>query len=267
MFGSAFLESHPFVTCFIATCLVFLIILLPSLLHWCRNQAQAAPIHGVVQCLAEWLSRVPLQVMSSKTWSRSPARTHRLTSLQGRTRHWWRSYRWCVWHHRTHWSRTVDFTTVHAGARRKCKSLRCHCSSASSSKRQPTAASSSLINLWQTSNVAVCGKLQGGHESSSHVERSLLRGESHREFGSASLSQHDWERILSKRKNLHEYLEKEAARALQGECTVQRRLSEAEVEMDRRETSQQFESQRLENQWADQSSREKNSLCRIGNEK
>ena len=41
------------------------------------------------------------------------------------------------------------------------------------------------------------------------------------------------ERIQSERKNLHEYLEKKAERALQGECTAQKRLSEAEVEMDR----------------------------------
>ena len=66
--------------------------------------------------------------------------------------------------------------------------------------------------------------------------------------------------------------EKEAERALQGECTSQQRLSEAEVEMDRKswerknsdiapyETNQQLESQRLElyqaNQWADQAPRQ-----------
>ena len=47
-----------------------------------------------------------------------------------------------------------------------------------------------------------------------------------------SLSHHDGVRILSERKNLHEYHEKKAQEALQGECTAQRRLSEAEVEMD-----------------------------------
>ena len=54
-----------------------------------------------------------------------------------------------------------------------------------------------------------------------------------RELGSVSLSQHEQERILSERKNLHEYLEVEAERALQGEYMAQRRLSEAEVGMDR----------------------------------
>ena len=51
---------------------------------------------------------------------------------------------------------------------------------------------------------------------------------------SVSLSQHEKERILSERKNLHEYLEKEAGRALQGECTAQKTFSETEVEMDRK---------------------------------
>ena len=46
--------------------------------------------------------------------------------------------------------------------------------------------------------------------------------------------QHDNERILSEKKNLHEYLDKEAARALPGECTAQRRSSEPEVDRDRK---------------------------------
>ena len=66
------------------------------------------------------------------------------------------------------------------------------------------------------------------------------------------------ERILSERKNLHEYLDNEAERAFRGKCVAQRRLSEAEVEMDRRswerrnsdialyETNPQLESQILE---------------------
>ena len=45
---------------------------------------------------------------------------------------------------------------------------------ASGSQQQP--ASSSVINLWQTSYVGRFGKLQRGDESSSNVERSLLRG-------------------------------------------------------------------------------------------
>ena len=47
-----------------------------------------------------------------------------------------------------------------------------------------------MINQWQTSNVGSCGKLQRGDESSSAVERSLLKGERDRDFGSVSLSQH-----------------------------------------------------------------------------
>ena len=54
-----------------------LIFLLSFLLHWFRNQAQPAPIHGVVHCLAEWLSRVPLQ-------NHHVCRTRRSTASCGR---------------------------------------------------------------------------------------------------------------------------------------------------------------------------------------
>ena len=60
----------------------------------------------------------------------------------------------------------------------------------------------------------------------------MLRGKKDRDFG--CVSQHDKERMLSERKNLHEYLEKEAERALQDECTAQRGVSEAEADMDMR---------------------------------
>ena len=77
---------------------------------------------------------------------------------------------------------------------------------------------------------------------------------------------------LSERRNLHVYLEQKAELAVQGGCTAQRRLSEAEIQMVRRnsdidlhETNRELESQRLElyqaNQWADQAQREKNKLC------
>ena len=73
---------------------------------------------------------------------------------------------------------------------------------------------------------------------------------------------------MNKRKTFTNTLKNEAERSLQGECTGQKRPSEAEVEMDRKswekrnsdialyETNQQLESQSLElhqvNQWADQ---------------
>ena len=69
---------------------------------------------------------------------------------------------------------------------------------------------------------------------------------------------------MSERRNLHEYLENEVERAFRRKCVAQKRLSEAEVEMDRRswerrnsdialyETSQQLESQRLELDQANQ---------------
>ena len=49
------------------------------------------------------------------------------------------------------------------------------------------------------------------------------------------LSQQEKEKILSERRNVHEYLESEAELAFQEECAAQKRLSEAEAEMDRRE--------------------------------
>ena len=79
---------------------------------------------------------------------------------------------------------------------------------AAASGSQQQQASSSVINPWQTSNVGSCGKPQRGDESSSNVERSLLKGRRDRDFVSVSLSQHDRERILSERRNIHEHLEK-----------------------------------------------------------
>ena len=66
-------------------------------------------------------------------------------------------------------------------------------------------------------------------------------------------------KFLSERQNLHDYLEREARRALQGECKAQRRFSEAEMERCRMvgkeeiligwlcvETNGQLESQKTE---------------------
>ena len=81
----------------------------------------------------------------------------------------------------------------------------------------------------------------------------------------------------SDRQNLHAYLEQKAESAVRGKCAAQRRLSEAEADMDiinweqkssdvaLFETIRELESQRLElyqaNQWADQDQREKINLC------
>ena len=113
---------------------------------------------------------------------------------------------------------------------------------------QQQAAASSIMechNPWQTINVVRCGKLQRSGDSSvvgsngqlprngySNVERCLLKGKRDRELGCVSPSEQ--ERFLSERQNLHNYFQREAQRALQGECVAQRRLSEAEVEMDRK---------------------------------
>ena len=74
--------------------------------------------------------------------------------------------------------------------------------------------------------MGVAGQLQR------NVEKSVLKGKRDGNLGSVTNSER--ERFLSERQNLHDYLEREARRALQGECISQRRLSEAEVEMDRK---------------------------------
>ena len=82
---------------------------------------------------------------------------------------------------------------------------------------------------------------------------------------------------LSERRKSRVYFEQKAELPVQGECTVQKRLSEAEAEMDIRyweqrnadtalhETCRELESLRLElyqaNQRADQAQREKINLC------
>ena len=43
------------------------------------------------------------------------------------------------------------------------------------------------------------------------------------------------ERILSERRDIHDFLEKKADHAFQGECAAQTRFSEAQSELDRRE--------------------------------
>ena len=128
-------HSHPVFTCFIETCAVSL------MLDWAAN--------GIRQlCRDPWCSsQSHLTVMSPTARSRSAKRAH---ADQLRLRdwtplhqwHWWRHYHLrCVWYHRNHWSRTVDFTTVNARARSKCGRFRCLCLPAGSSKEQPTAAS------------------------------------------------------------------------------------------------------------------------------
>ena len=58
------------------------------------------------------------------------------------------------------------------------------------------------------------------------VERSLSRGKRHRDL--------EIEQILSEKRNLHAYLVQKAEVGFQGECAAQKRFSEAEAEMDRR---------------------------------
>ena len=87
----------------------------------------------------------------------------------------------------------------------------------------------------------------------------------------------DRERVLSDRRNIHDFLEKKADHAFRGGCAVQTRLSAAQSELDTREprmrnadialyeTGMQLQSQRVErdqsNQLTDQTRREKSWLC------
>ena len=93
----------------------------------------------------------------------------------------------------------------------------------------------------------------------SSFEKPLSKGKRNRELDSVHLSQMEKDRILSEQKNLHEFLEKKADRAFQGEFAAQTRLSEAQAELDRKEwlrrsadialceTGRQLESQRVGN--------------------
>ena len=92
-----------------------------------------------------------------------------------------------------------------------------------------------------------------------------------------NFSQLEKEKILSEPRSNHEYLDKKADRAFQGEFAAQTRLSEAQAELDRREwewrnadialyeTSRKLEFQKMElhqaNQLSDQAHREKSWLC------
>ena len=174
-----------------------------------------------------------LSGLSLRTWSCSPASTHRLISLLGRTA-----------------SPPKFLPLLHLTSRKRLKQDSClyHCSrrsekyvqipSVSVFRGKQQQAEASIIKCDKSSAKLRWWKLREGATRwwySSEVERSLLRRKRDRDLESVSLSQHDREKILLfEWKNLHGYLEQEAARALQVECTAQRRLSEAEVEMDKK---------------------------------
>ena len=73
-----------------------------------------------------------------------------------------------------------------------------------------------------------CGELRS---DCSDVQKSLLNGKRGRDVG--SVSSQEQENFLSERQNLHDYLEREAGRALQGESIAQRKLFDADMERDR----------------------------------
>ena len=113
-------------------------------------------------------------------------------------------------------------------------------------------------------------KLVRGNESIASVEDSVPRGKRDRDLVSGQ--------TLSERENLHVHREQKAESAVRGECAGQKRLSEAETDMEIRiweqrnsemalyETNRELESHRLElhqaNQCGDQAQREKEiNLC------
>ena len=67
-------------------------------------------------------------------------------------------------------------------------------------------------------------KLVRGSASTASVEGTLWRGKRDRDLESAQTP--------SEKRNLRAYLEKKAGLAFQGECAAQRRLPEAEADMD-----------------------------------
>ena len=114
-------------------------------------------------------------------------------------------------------------------------------------------------------------------EPFSSYGKPLLKGRRNRELESVQDAQMERERILSKRRDIHDFLEKKADHAFQGECAAQTRLSEALSELDRREwrmrnadfahheTGMQLQSHKMElyqaNQLTDQTRSEESWLC------
>ena len=147
---------------------------------------------------------------------------------------------------------------------------------ASSSQRCVRQASGSCCDdsrgaaiPWVSADVrASIGKPLRGNESISSAERVVSTGKRDRDLDSV--------KIQSDRHSLYVYLEQKAEIAVQGDYSAQRRLAEAEADMDVRkwemrradlalhETNRELESQRLElnqsNRLADQAQRERTSL-------
>ena len=127
-----------------------------------------------------WRGKMSADPISPKTWSRSPASTHRLTSLQGRTASPPTLMTFLPLLRLTSKKPLMQDSWLHHCLRRSEKWVQIPSVSvfqqAAASGSQQRPASSSVINLWQTSDDGSCGKLQRGDGSSSSVERSLLRG-------------------------------------------------------------------------------------------
>ena len=71
-----------------------------------------------------------------------------------------------------------------------------------------------------------------GLDSISNVEGTLSRGKRDRDLDSVQ--------TLSERRNLHVYLEQKAELTVQGDCAAQKRLSEAEAEMNKKLGTKKF---------------------------
>ena len=85
-------------------------------------------------------------------------------------------------------------------------------------------ASSSVTKAWLSADLWGTRKLVQGNESISSVDGTLSRGKRDRDLESVQ--------TLSERRNLHAFLERGAELAVQGDSEAQKRLSEAEAEMD-----------------------------------
>ena len=118
-------------------------------------------------------------------------------------------------------------------------------------------------------------------EPFSSFGKPLSKGKRNRDLESVQDSLRERERFLSEQRDIHDFPEKKADRAFQGECAAQTRLSEVQFELDRREwrmhnadialyeIDMQLQSELYQsNQLTDQTRREKDlAMWRIRNEK
>ena len=231
-------SSHSSSSRLVATSWACLSVALLFLTDWRRNRGSPASIPAVVAGLAEWLSSPRSQVIEPK---RSPANTRRSTFLHGETvsvptsttrpplprlttqTPWMREWllplftqerevnpfsdsvhRQAAASGSSNPQEPASFNVMHE---RRCGKLQ-HC------VHDHAMHVGSCGKLQRCDHVVrCCGKLQ--RSDCSEVETSKLNGKRDRAFGCVSSQEQEW--FLLEKQNLHDYLEREAQRALPGE--------------------------------------------------